>query len=776
MVRIPTEDDFGIGTVETQEQTSAFFSIQPADTGQTGRYLQQAGSALAGIAAEVAERRTETALREEQQLLDEFEMGIINPREGLFSRTGSAASGLSDEVNSTFDQYVADAEDRLRRIGSASGRSAVLNMISGVRSRMYRRAAQYEVQQLEAASRAAASGRRAAAADRAQFNWTDAEETNSALIIAEQAGAADAASRGYQPGTPEYEGRVRYATGEVILGRVRGAQEAGAHVYAQDVLMDAIDRDLVNPELAASMIGDLREAAVDQEAGFHAEAARTFGAGQSMEFYTGTSPQEFVGGIMPAELFDATTRTSVNQEQDPRTGAAPVARQVVVGGGDPDALDPRGEAYRSGSGGGPAREAVEANFRAVQQFDNLIDDRNLMRLGYTRDGLRAMLAYGGPEATLNYIHSAGIYNPTVTPDGQRLGDIYQTYTQAISSQFGTDYQTAEAYFDTIADPEVRDRARQAYQREVEADDWARTRMQDDAFETALSALDDFSRQNPEDIRNARFEDFFSPQDLDTMGRANAEIARTRFDQIRRGIVDPPTDEQAFSTLIDMMETDPERFAREYNPQAYQHNLSQEDRRFFTQQRAAILGEAVEDRAEGGGGPVPMTLNAIRDVIGGVTAALDGDAKGAVERLVSDYEFNYQRTNNGERPSPLQIYEFAQNLVNERFQTTRGFNRSLGPEAFLDLVGGDDLAALIERDDIVLTVQGPGGSVQEIEVTSEQMRRQAAMLQRLTGIQPNPATVLAELSFILGGDAVSGIASPGMPPPGATATPEIPVSP
>jgi len=207
-------------------------------------------------------------------------MNMIDPRTGLFSRTGSSANGLTNDVEGQFEQYLQDAEERLRAIGSASGRSAVLNMISGVRSRMYRRAAQYEAQQLQAASRAAASSsRRGVAQARARFGFTDVEEAEAALVIAGSTAHDEAVARGYQEGSAEYENHVRYATGEVVGARIEGATDAGAYVYARDILQEAIDRDLVNPEYAASLSGQLREGAQEQEAQMHAERARVLGSG-----------------------------------------------------------------------------------------------------------------------------------------------------------------------------------------------------------------------------------------------------------------------------------------------------------------------------------------------------------------------------------------------------------------------------------------------------------------------------------------------------------------
>jgi len=270
-----------------------------------------------------------------------------------------------------------------------------------------------------------------------------------------------------------------------------------------------------------------------------------------------------------------------------------------------------------------------------------------MRLGYTRDGLRAMMAYSGVDDTINYIHTAGAYNPTVTAEGDRLSDVYQRYTPTPGEQFGGDFMIAEQYFDTISDPEIREQARRAYQAEVEADDWARQRMQEDAYRTAVSALEDWAQNSsPTDLANTRFSDLFSLADRDALGPSKVAALREEFDRIRRG-QEPETDPALFGALYEMYEMDPGSFAAVdlVNDPNYRGRLSNADLREFQIMQARVGGEAVE---AAGQQITPTPPSDLRDAAGSILGAIpDTEVRGRVELALSNYDIAYQRAHASE---------------------------------------------------------------------------------------------------------------------------------
>lgn len=69
----------------------------------------------------------------------------------------------------------------------------------------------------------------------------------------------------------------------------------------------------------------------------------------------------------------------------------------------------------------------------IADIDRLIDENNLLDLGYTRNGLRAVAHLGGNQGMLQWVRTGGEYNPSDAdpergrPQGTRLSDYYNRF-------------------------------------------------------------------------------------------------------------------------------------------------------------------------------------------------------------------------------------------------------------------------------------------------------------------------------------------------------------
>lgn len=158
-------------------------SIRPVDrpyVKSTG--LETVGNTVMSIAEDMKKRADQTALLEAQKKLDDWESAnIFDPKQGILTRKGQDAMGLSISVNKKFDD---DMQAIYEGLGNEDQRAAFQKMAMSRRDNIMRTTFSHERQETDGYEKMAVESAAKSSATRAALYYNNADVRNAAMQTA----------------------------------------------------------------------------------------------------------------------------------------------------------------------------------------------------------------------------------------------------------------------------------------------------------------------------------------------------------------------------------------------------------------------------------------------------------------------------------------------------------------------------------------------------------------------------------------------------------------
>ena len=145
MVRIPTPETQGaqpIGNVQLDTPRDAYQTVQASGWGREGAQLQEFGNALGSLGGAIAQQQQDIAMLEAQKAFSDFELELFDPNNGIMTRHGANAQGVTDEVDARLEALMSGVLGNGRLTGAA--RRAVEKYALGQRQRLLGKVGSHE--------------------------------------------------------------------------------------------------------------------------------------------------------------------------------------------------------------------------------------------------------------------------------------------------------------------------------------------------------------------------------------------------------------------------------------------------------------------------------------------------------------------------------------------------------------------------------------------------------------------------------------------------------
>lgn len=733
MVRIPQPEPQGqpVGSIGTVPANTPTFNVRPADTSQPGRDLQSLGQSLNNVAVELQERTNDTAMREAELAYMGFEREVLDPQNGILARRQGSALGATAEVTSRFQEVREDVLSTYGERVSRSGRQALEQYLDGAEQRMWKRVASHELSEARAHEESLILGQMEAQMDRASLLYTDGAEVAAAeLQVGALAGdLADARGLTGQAREQFIEDQTT-----ALHGQVASQMAASSPARAVEYVETMLQQGKMDPTEANRMLTELRPAAIEERG--TALARGVIAAGQN-------PGAEALLSLIDAREGAGQYDTLFGHRQDGEFSGVDVSSMTVD------------EAIAFADPSGPYGQSVKSELGYVATPMG-----RFQIVGSTLRHLKQVMDLEGDEkfdASMQHqmfetLVEGALMN-AATPAQKRaaLRGVWEGFVGVPDEQLDTAIAAYEAGETTVTprervaqeeDPEVRSVAMAELER-MEADQRERTKRQ------------------REDLRNALFADIdeaiAAGQDYDLNTVLNQPGVRTLLGDDVKAVRDywqargePETDMETYRSLQIASETNPDEFAS-MDLTVHRGELSPSVYKGFVDKQARILGDAErQGRAD------RVSLTEIRSNIGGVLSGREPEDRGFIERSMEQYVLTYTEMT-GSPPDAMMQYRHADRLAAEldgRTQILAEYDAPFGqPNTTLDQLRHADqnpLENLIERTDIAFNITLPGGRVEEVEVTPDEMRDFALNYEIATGRPPRPSQVIQMLYLIKSG--------------------------
>lgn len=577
MVRIPTPVTQGaqqLGAVQPVAAQTPFQQLRMPDLSFNARQLAGLGTALGNVAAEFAERGKRATLLEAQQDINDWRNGVFNPDTGILRQEGGNAVGVTDRTITSAEEFTTLMEQRYGDRLTESGRYALRTMLQETAQSTTTRAIAHETTQRRAYEVSLLESNIEDALDQIQRNPTDDAVFNqqvSRILTTTAQASSLAGETGDTVGTPAGN-REQEALTAAVGARV--ATLAGPKFRQPTEALALLDSfaGQIDPDTYAELYPQIREASINQRALSEAEAARvtemtglapTFvpqaanasSAGARVIDYNGM-PLAISGDANPlVGAMDGASRmtnpdAAVTMDEmlrgpfmvlQRRLGRTLVIRDAIAKAGTSRESETPGSQHFQGA-------ALDVDITNMSYQERLMLVREAMQLGFRGFGFGngtihidmrqqdgpTVWTYGGHESGWNGLSEAQL---RTLVGGMQGG----TWTPDAAATTGGDYIMS------IADPEVRARAQQAFTADLAFQNSMESRQRAQILSDIYARVEtDFQSQQAGDGVMGDISDYLTPDDIKTLGQ-DAVAVRRYIDQVRSG-AERVTDQTVYNEI------------------------------------------------------------------------------------------------------------------------------------------------------------------------------------------------------------------------------------
>lgn len=631
MVRVPTPATQGpqdLGGMETVAAQTPFQQTQLPDLSFNARQLSRVGEALGNVASEFGRRERETVLLEAQQERNDWNNGLFNPDDGLFRQEGGNAIGVTERTVSSAEEFNAYMERKYGPRLTASGRLALRTILQQSTQAATTRAIAHETTQRRAYEVSLLEANIEDALDQIVRDPTNDEVFNQQvgriLTSTTQASVLSGES-GTELGTPAAN-RQQEALTAAVGARV--ATLAGPQFRQPGAALALLEdyADQIDPDTYAELYPQIREASINQRALSEAEAAavtertgiapmfvpqvgNASSGGAQIIDYNGM-PLAVAGDTNPliGSLDGASRLTnpdaSVTMDEmlrgpfmvlQRRLGRTLVIRDAIARAGTSREEETPGSQHFQGA-------ALDIDITNMNYQERLMLVQEAMQLGFRGFGFANgtmhidMRPTEGPEVWTYSGHEAGWNNLNETQlralaNGMARGSWSPTTAAA----------TGGDYISSIADPEVRARAQEAYAADLRFQDAMHSRERAQILTDIYTQVEvDYRAQQEGSGVLGDVASYLTPEAIQALG-TDAAAARRYIEQVRSG-AERVTDQTIYNDLYTRLTSaDPEvRSAAANDPGALaaaQPNLSVSDFRSLQTLQQSLRAETAAAGAE-----------------------------------------------------------------------------------------------------------------------------------------------------------------------------------
>jgi len=631
MVRVPTPATQGpqeLGGVQTVAADTPFQQTQLPDLSFNARQLGRIGEALGNVAAEFGRRENETVMLEAQQDINDWRNGVFNPEDGVLRQEGGNAIGATERTINNAEEFSSLMEQRYGSRLTASGRTALQAKLQQETQSVATRVVSHEATQRRQYEVSLLDANIEDALDQIKLNPTNDEVFNQnvgRILTSTSQASSISGETGTELGTPAAN-RQQEALTAAVGARV--AALAGPELRQPGQAMALLEdyADQIDPDTYADLYPQIREANVNQRALSEAEAAaitertgiapafvpqagNASAPGSQIIDYNGM-PLAVTEGKNPliGSLDGASRLTNpeaaVTMDElisgpfmvlQRRLGRALVIRDAIAKGGTSRETETPGSQHFEGA-------ALDIDITHLNYQERLSLVKEAMQLGFR--------GFGFGNGTMHIDMREGD-DPTVwTYNGHEAGwnGLNETQLRALTSgmQRGswspdTAAATGGDYISSIADPEVRARAQEAYTADLRFQDAMESRARGELLADIYTQVElDYRAQQDGTGVLGDIGTYLTPERIDQLG-TDAASARRYVEQVRSG-AERVTDQGTYNELFTRATSaDPEvRSAFANDPGALlaaQPDLSVSDFRQLQTLQQSLRSETATAQAE-----------------------------------------------------------------------------------------------------------------------------------------------------------------------------------
>jgi len=538
------------------------------------RQLSRVGEALGNVAQEFERRERETALLEAQQERNDWNNGLFNPDDGLFRQEGGNAVGVTERTVSSAEEFNAYMERKYGPRLTASGRLALRTMLQQSTQAATTRAIAHETTQRRQYEVSLLEANIEDALDQITRDPTSDEVFNQQVgrILTSTAQASSLSGEtGTELGTPAANRQQEALT--AALG-ARVSTLAGPQFRQPGAALSLLEEysDQIDPDTYAELYPQIREAHINQRALSEAEAAAITERTGIAPMFVPQANNASSGG---AQVIDYKGMPlAVVQGKNPLIGSLEGASRLT----NPDAAVTLDEVLR-----GPfmvlqrrlgrtlvIRDAIaksgtsrETETRNSQHFQGAALDIDITNMNYqervelVKEALQlGFRGFGFGRGTI-HIDMRERDEPQIWTyggheagwDGRSEEELRaDTLRMARGSWSPTTAATTGAeYISSIADPEVRVRAQEAYVAELRFSDAMQSRERAQILRDIYSQVEiDYRAQQEGSGTLGDVSTYLTPENIQALGK-DAAAARRYIEQIRSG-AERVTDQSIYNEL------------------------------------------------------------------------------------------------------------------------------------------------------------------------------------------------------------------------------------
>ena len=577
MVRVPTPATQGpqqLGGIETVAAQTPFQQTQLPDLSFNARQLGRIGEALGNVAAEFGRRERETALLEAQNETNDWNNGIFNADDGIFRQEGGNAIGATERVLNNADEFAAYMEQKYGPRLTASGRLALRAQLQQATQSAATRAISHETSQRRQYEVSLLEANIEDALDQITSNPTNDEVFNQQvgrILTSTTQASVLSGETGTELGTPAGN-RQQEALTAAVGARV--AALAGPQFRQPGAAMALLEdyADQIDPDAYADLYPQIREANINQRALSEAEAAAvTERTGIAPMFV----PQAGNASSAGAQIIDYNgIPLAIAQGTNPLIGSLDGASRLT----NPDAAVTMDEMIRGPfmtlqrrlgrtlvirdaiAKGGTSREGATPGSQHFQGAALDIDITNMNyqeRLMLVQEAMQlGFRGFGFGNGTMHIDMREGD-SPTIwTYAGHEAGwnGLNEVQLRALTSGMqrgswspSTAAATGGDYISSIADPEVRARAQDAYVADLRFQDAMQSRDRARLLSDIYTQVEiDYRSQQEGSGILGDVATYLTPDAIQALG-TDAAAARRYIEQVRSG-AERVTDQAIYNEL------------------------------------------------------------------------------------------------------------------------------------------------------------------------------------------------------------------------------------
>jgi hypothetical protein len=577
MVRVPTPATQGpqdLGGMETVAAQTPFQQTQLPDLSFNARQLSRVGEALGNVASEFGRRERETVLLEAQRDINDWRNGIFNPDSGVLREEGGNAIGATDRTIANAEQFAGVMEQRYGSRLGPSGRLALRTLLQQETQSVATRVISHETGQRRGYEVTLLQANIEDALDQITSNPTNDEVFNQQvgrILTSTTQASVLSGETGTELGSPAGN-RQQEALTAAVGARV--AALAGPQFRQPGAAMSLLEEysDQIDPDTYAELYPQIREANINQRALSEAQAAAitertgiapmfvpqagnaSAGGAQIIDYngmplavVQGTNP--LIGSLDGASRLTNPDAAVTLDEMlrgpfmvlQRRLGRTLVIRDAIARAGTSREGETPGSQHFSGA-------ALDIDITNMNYQERLMLVQEAMQLGFRgfgfgngtmhidmREGDQPTIwTYAGHEAGWNGLNEVQLRALT---SGMQQGSWSPTTAAA----------TGGDYISSIADPEVRIRAQEAYAADLRFSDAMQSLQRAEILSDIYTQVEvDYRAQQEGSGTLGDVSTYLTPENIQALG-TDAAAARRYIEQIRSG-AERVTDQSIYNEL------------------------------------------------------------------------------------------------------------------------------------------------------------------------------------------------------------------------------------